>query len=221
LLTFLFSLATDALGKPEHERCWKRLFGVSQLCRLSFSADENCTFDMALFKHEFHGPGLCYEVAVVSWSSDICSINVPRVSCQCLCHPSSHDSLSALSPHAPGDHNDQMIFKGDLVHELNAGERVKADNVFEPSAPQFVKRPNGFTQGEEEKETRKWADGHHETTSERIQRFRCLVRLFKGKGPAAKNIQRHSNLFCSCCVTTQVAMELWIGETHELGDDCK
>jgi hypothetical protein len=112
-----------------------------------------------------------------------------------------------------------MILQEDIIDKLDEGERVEADNICECSAPQLVKCPKGFTRPEKEKEMRGRAGGRHETVNERINHFNCLVNPFKGKGTADSEIERHSNLFRSCCVTTQVAMELGIGELHQIGDD--
>jgi hypothetical protein len=114
-----------------------------------------------------------------------------------------------------------MILQEDIVKKLDEGERVEADDICECLAPEFVKCPKGFTRPENEKAMRRRADGRHGTVNERIKHFNCLVNPFKGKGAANEKTERHSNLFRSCCVSTQVAMELGIGELYQLGDDYK
>ena len=112
-----------------------------------------------------------------------------------------------------------MIFQEDLIYKLDEGERVEADDIYECLAPRFVKCPCAFTRPEEEKEMRKRVDGRHETVNKRIKQFNCLVYPFKGKGTPDEKIERHSNLFRSCCVVIQVGMELGVGELYELGDE--
>ena len=123
---------------------------------------------------------------------------------------------STLRPYPPGDWNDLEIFRVGLLLQLDEGERVEADNVYEGEAPEHVKCPNGFTRPEEEKDMRKRADGRHETINNKIKHWNCLVNPFKGKGE--NQIESHSTLFRACTVVTQVGLELGVGEMYELDD---
>jgi hypothetical protein len=114
-----------------------------------------------------------------------------------------------------------MIILEDLIGNLEDGERVEADNIYQCHAPQFVKCPSCFTRPEEEADMRKRVGGRQEVINRKIKHFDCLVKKFKGKGTAAEKIENHSNLFRSCCVATQVAMELGVGELYLLGDEYK
>ena len=76
-----------------------------------------------LFKsHKYKGQigALRYEVGIGIKSGDICWWN---------------------GPYEPGMWNDHMIFGDGLVHELEDGERVEADDGYLPYAPNFAVCP--------------------------------------------------------------------------------
>ena len=68
--------------------------------------------------HKFKGPGLRYEVAICLRTSDI---------------------AWAFGPHLPGLYYDLQIFQMLMIHELEPGERVEADDRYIEECPQHCK----------------------------------------------------------------------------------
>jgi hypothetical protein len=149
----------------------------------------------ALFSHKFNGPALRYEVALSLLSDDIVNIE---------------------DPYAPGDYNDPMIFLDGLVHMLEPGERCEADNIYDSLTPKYVKCTKSIESLPEEDKMRLRLEGRHENLNKRIKHWKCLVYKYKGKGTTEEKIEKHNALFRACCVLTQIAMELGVGELYEL-----
>jgi hypothetical protein len=74
----------------------------------------------SLFSYKLNGPALCYEIGLSILSNDIVWIN---------------------GPFLPGDWNDLDIFRQGMLHEIDLGERVKADDIYKTLAPEYVVCP--------------------------------------------------------------------------------
>ena len=107
----------------------------------------NKTTSAKWFSKKFQGPGLRYEVALAILTGSICWIN---------------------GPFPCGVKNDCQIFKtGGLLHHLDEGERVEADDGYQFLDPEFVKTPSGIHHPEERKVIRRRVMARQETINKR------------------------------------------------------
>ena len=151
--------------------------------------------NLALYSHKFNGPALRYEVATSILSDDIVWIN---------------------GPFAPGDWNDLMIFRHSLIHQLEVGERMEADDIYVGEAPRWIVCPASVTTTEEMLPMTKRVEGRHEALNKHIKNWNCLTRRFHSKGPTDEKIEKHGDMFRACAVIKQVAMQMGIGELYEV-----
>ena len=135
--------------------------------------------DKRYYSKKFNGPGYRYEVALSILSSDIVWI---------------------AGPYFPGEWNDIKIFRHGLMHELDDGERVEADDGYWGECPMYCKCPRKLP-----KEERKRMTGRlrmrHETVNERFKNFSCMASRFRHGG------KKHAACFRAVVVLTQLAIE--------------
>jgi len=149
----------------------------------------------ALYSFKFRGPALRYEVAVSLLSNDIVWIN---------------------GPFCPGDWNDLEIFRSSLINQLETGERVEADNGYVGEAPKYVVCPASITTKIEELALMRRVEGRHEVLNKHIKNWKCMKGPFHVKGTPFEKMEKHSSLFRSCTVVTQVAMQMGVGELYDI-----
>ena len=149
----------------------------------------------ALYSHKFKGPGLRYEVALSLLSDDIVWIN---------------------GPFMPGDWPDVSIFRHDLMHQLEAGERIEADDGYKDEAPRKVVCPCSIATTVEQLDLMKRVEGRHEVMNKHIKNWKCMKGNFEMKGTPANKVEKHRILFYSCVIVKQVSMQLGVGQLYEL-----
>lgn len=152
----------------------------------------------ALYTCKLHGPGLRYEIAFSILTNDIVWIN---------------------GPFLPGKFNDITIFKFSLIHKLEDGERVEADDAYVSESPQFVVCPASMSSREEEESCSKRIQGRHEILNNHLKFWTCLKKPFVGKGTTEEKIEKHGAMFRACAVVKQVSMELGCSELYDVGDN--
>ena len=149
----------------------------------------------SLYSFKFRGPALRYEVALLLLSNDIVWIN---------------------GPFCPGDWNDLAIFRHNLKHQLERGERIEADNGYVGESPRFVVCPTSIATKEESLALMKRVEGRHEIMIKHIKNWKCMKGCFEAKGTAVEKMEKHRLLFFSCAIVKQVAMQMGVGELYEL-----
>ena len=129
------------------------------------------------YSHKFRGPGLRYEVAICIATGDIVWINGPF-----LC----------------GLYSDWVIFRDfGLLDNLDANERVEADDGYAAGDPEFVKTRSGAFHGN--RDTRKNVRARQETVNKRIKQFGILRHIFHS------SMDRHGLCFRAIAVITQLS----------------
>ena len=158
--------------------CLTSVDGVD--CRILGRKRPNGKINKAWYSHKFKGPGLRYEVAACILTSDIVWIN---------------------GPYMPGDWNDLSIFQDGLMHQLDQGERVEADDGYKGECPRWIKCPGSVVSIPARERMQKRTRLRHETFNERLKNFRCLDEKF------CHSVAKHSSCFRAICVLTQFAIE--------------
>lgn len=132
------------------------------------------------WSYKFRKCGLRYEVGICILTGHICWLN---------------------GPYAPGIWNDDMIFGDALVHELEEGERVEADNGYRGHAPEYVRCPASISNPPEQEEMQKKVRGRHETCNKRLKQWKILRDEYR------HNIEDHGAVFRAIAVLTQLSLE--------------
>ena len=148
----------------------------------------------ALYSFKLNGPGLRYEIGLSLLSNDIVWIN---------------------GPFCPGDWNDLEIFRHDLMHKLEPGERVEADNIYTSEAA-FVVTPKSLTTKEEQLAMMKRVEGRHEALNKHVKNWKCIKDNYRVKGTAMEKMEKHGTLFRACAIVKQVAMQMGVGELYDV-----
>ena len=149
----------------------------------------------ALYSFKFHGPALRYEIGVSLLSNDIVWIN---------------------GPFCPGDWNDLEIFRLNLKNQLEAGERIEADDGYVGEAPQYVVCPASTTTKTESLAMMKRVEGRHESLNKHVKNWKCIKGNFDVRGTAVEKMEKHRILFFSCAIVKQVSMQMGIGELYSV-----
>lgn len=137
-------------------------------------------WDKRFYTHKFHAHGLRYEVALSLLTSSIVWIS---------------------GPYMPGVYNDVMIFRDGLIHQLEEGERVEADDGYIGECPRFCKCPGGFHGRLDQERMRGRVRMRHETVNKRLKQFACLTKKFR------HSAEKHSACFRGAAILTQLAIE--------------
>ena len=143
--------------------------------QLAYGRSHRCYWD-----YKFKGPGLRYEVAICLRTSDI---------------------VWAYGPHLPGLYNDLQIFRMNMIHELELGERAEADDGYIGECPQHIKCSNGVSRREDREGLNQRQRNRHETVNERFKNFGCMSSKFR-HSPA-----KHGTCFSCVVMLTQLAIE--------------
>ena len=128
----------------------------------------------------------------------------------------SNDIVWINGPFCPGDWNDLEIFRHSLLHELEVGERIAADDIYIGEAPTYVICAASCTTNEEKLKIHKRIEGRHESINKHIKNWGCLKKPFVGKGTPIEKMNKHGNMFRACAVMKQVAMEMGVGELYDV-----
>ena len=149
----------------------------------------------ALYSFKFNGPALRYEVALSLLSNDIVWIN---------------------GPFCPGDWTDLEIFRFNLMHQLEPGERIEADNGYIGEAPRYVVCPACCTTKSEELAVMRRVEGRHEAMNRHIKNWKCMKGIFDVKGTPVEKMEKHGALFWACVIVKQVSMQMGVGEMYDI-----
>lgn len=101
----------------------------------------------------------------------------------------------------PGDWNDLSIFQDGLMHQLDQGERVEANDGYIGECPRWIKCPGSVISIPARERMQKRTHLHHETFKEWLKNLRCLDEKFRHL------VAKHSSCFRAICVLTQLAIE--------------
>ena len=135
------------------------------------------------YSHKTKKSALRYEVGLCIKTGDICWVN---------------------GGYPCGEMNDDMVFNGALVHELEEGERVETDGGYRGSAPRHVKCPGTVWTDAEKKKMQQRVRSRQETVNLRLKNWKIL------DVPYRHDIYQHQNVFFAVAVLTQLA--IWNGE---------
>ena len=130
------------------------------------------------WSHKFKKSGVRYELGVAIHSGDIASIH---------------------GPYPCGEYNDIKIFRLGLKHDLDEGERVKADLGY--AGDSSVKVPGPLYVNKKYRAVKRDVAARHETVNMRIKIFNCLTQKFR------HSVDKHSMCFRALAVLTQLAIE--------------
>ena len=87
-----------------------------------------------------------------------------------------------------------------LMHELDAGERVEADDGCEGECPAHCRCPGSLTAPPQQVRMIVRLRMRHETINENIKNFSCLVKIFK------HGLDKHSHCFHAAVVLAQITL---------------
>jgi len=106
-------------------------------------------------------------------------------------------------PFPPGDWNDLDIFRNALLHMLEDGECVEADDGYKAEDPRVVRAPGAvrFMEDKHWHMKRSKARRRHETINQRIKEYGVLTQRFR------HDYTKHSMCFRACCVLTQLSFD--------------
>jgi hypothetical protein len=135
----------------------------------------------AFYSFKFKKSGVRYEVGISIKKGDIVWIH---------------------GPYPCGDWPDIEIFRSAIVHFLEDGERVEADDGYIGEAPKYVKCPNSFTNPDDKKKMQQRVRSRHETVNKRLKQWGCLKDRFRHDVA-----HKHSSCFRAVAVLTQLAIE--------------
>ena len=121
------------------------------------------------------------------------------------------DIVWVAGPYLPGVSNDITIFRDGLIHMLEDGERVEADDGYVGECPGKVKvRKNHLTVNEEQGAMRARLGRRQETVNRRIKVFAALNTTFR------QSIRKHSICFRCAAILVQMAFELGQQEMFDM-----
>ena len=103
-----------------------------------------------------------------------------------------------------------------LVHQLEPGEQMEADNGCSGKAPECVVCPDSCTTREESLSVMKRVKGHHEAMNKHLKNWKCVKGSLDVKGPAVDRMHKHGTLFHACAIVKQMALQMGVGELHDL-----
>ena len=149
----------------------------------------------ALYSYKFNGPALRYEIAISLLSNDIVWVN---------------------GPFCPGDWNNLEIFQQNLMHQLEPGERIEADNGYEGEAPTYVVCPSSCTTEAKQLAAMRRVEGRHEAMNRHVKNWKCLKGNFHVRGSPMEKMEKHNSLFRACVIVKQIAMQMGNGELYEI-----
>ena len=104
-------------------------------------------------------------------------------------------------PYEPGIYNDIMIFRDALLHELEAGERVEADDGYIGEAPQHVKCPKSIGSKPISEAMSSMVRRRHETVNKQFKQWQILKAPFRG------DIRDHGSIFRCVSIVTQLCID--------------
>ncbi len=104
-------------------------------------------------------------------------------------------------PYAPGRYNDLQIFEDDLIHWLDDGERVEADDGYRGQAPLKVKCPGMIGADPEKRMMKTRLRARHETCNKRFKQWGILSQVYR------HDFVDHHYVFHAIAVLTQLAFE--------------
>jgi hypothetical protein len=136
----------------------------------------------AFWSFKFRSCGLRYEVGICILTGEIVWIN---------------------DPFPCGDWNDITIFRHDLKHCLEDGERVEADDGYLGEDPLTTKVPKSgvHLHGEAMLKMRQRVRARHETVNKRIKQFTIVRDTFR------HDLSLHGHCFYACAVLTQLMIQ--------------
>ena len=104
-------------------------------------------------------------------------------------------------PYEPGIWNDLVVFRNALKTELDLGERVEADDGYRGESPECVKCPASIGSHQECEKAAAFVRRRQETINNRFKQWAILKQVYRG------DITKHGNVFRTCAVVTQLAIE--------------
>ena len=139
-------------------------------------------YQKAFYIYKFKKSGCRYEVALCIKSGKICWWH---------------------GPFAPGDWNDDMIFKDALAKNLEEYERCETDRGYRGSAPEKVKCPGGLLEDPDPavKAMKQRVRNRQETVNERFKNWGIL------NTPYRHNIFKHQAVFGAIVCLTQLSLQ--------------
>lgn len=134
------------------------------------------------FCHKTKGSGVRYEVGICILTGDIVWIE---------------------GPYACGDWPDINIFRRSMIHYLDDGERVEADDGYVGDAPIHCVVPNmmGPVKSQEYLAMESKVASRHETCNKRFKHWNCLQKRFH------HDVKKHGNCFRAVAVLTQLEFD--------------
>jgi hypothetical protein len=143
-----------------------------------FRMREPKPFSKKWFTHKFNGPGVRYEVGVCIATGDIVWLN---------------------GPFPCGPNPDINIFRYELKHRLQHGERVEADGGY-GGEPLYISTPDDY-KTERQKVAKTLARARHEQINRLFKRFQCLLQTFRHKP------EYHDVVFRAVAVIVQLSIQ--------------
>lgn len=131
------------------------------------------------YSFKFKKSALRYEVALCILTGDIVWIN---------------------GPYEPGVWNDIAIFRDGIMHHLEDGERVEADDGYIGEAPTYVKCPKCFTNPRETLFMQQRVRNRQETVNKRFKNWGILKQVYR------HDIPHHGDAFRAIVVITQLSI---------------
>ena len=132
------------------------------------------------YSYKYRASGLRYEVAICILSGECVWIS---------------------GPYEPGLWNDISIFRNGLMHELEEGERVEADDGYKGEAPRHVKTPNSIAQREDTATMQSLVRRRQETINKRFKQFGILKQVYR------HDIRDHGKSFRAVAIITQLSIQ--------------
>jgi hypothetical protein len=137
-------------------------------------------FSKAWYSYKYKKPGLRYEVAISIRNGDIVWIN---------------------GPYEAGVWPDIEIFRDGIIHYLEVGEQVEADDGYTGEDPEHAKTPRGFTNNDERLALQSRVRSRQETVNKCLKQWACLKQIFR------HDLEKHSGCFRAVAVITQLSIE--------------
>ena len=114
---------------------------------------------------------------------------------------SSGECVWISGPCEPGLWNDASTFRNGLMHELEEGERVEADDGYKGEAPRHVKTPNSIAQREDTAAMQSLVRRRQETINKRFKQFGILKQVHR------HDIRDHGKSFRAVAVIAQLSVQ--------------
>ena len=123
---------------------------------------------------------------------------------------------SRRSPFPPGDWTDIEIFCQALIHKLDDGERVEADDGYIGEAPKYIICPASISMPQAHDAIHRQIEGRQESSYKHFKFFQCLSRKMRDSGTAEEKMDKHNSLFRATVIIKQVAMEMGVGQLYDI-----